>query len=103
VNILIYHSNALIMVGGDNDAPGMKFVPGKGWVPVPGWEVSRLSDLQSAVTVLNEVARFKNPRLIDSVGTQMGAFVHEELTAYLGDAGLGEVSHSTGRESARVT
>ena len=98
MGVLVYDRNALFLIGVGSDAGGWRFNPVTGkWERVPGWEIERLSDLLSVVSVLDEVTKFKNPRLIDKVGTELGMFVHEELTAYLEEAG-GQVGGSADRE-----
>lgn len=85
MGLLIYSNEALFGFGAEgSDAGHWRFNPVTGKLEwVPGWEVERFSDLLAAVSGLEEVVRIKNPRVFDSIGADLGRFVHEELTTYL--------------------
>ncbi len=86
MGLLIYSKEALFGVSG-SDAGGWYFNPATGKLEWhPGWEVERFNDLQAAVSALNGVARIKNPTILDSVGSELGRFVHAEMSTYLNEA-----------------
>ncbi|MEO8830018.1 hypothetical protein [Lapillicoccus sp.] len=90
MHLFSYSKEALIGVSG-SDAGSWWFNPATGKVEWrPGWEVERFNDLQAAVSALDLVARIKSPEVVDSIGSELGRFVHSEMSTYLNEAMPGE-------------
>ena len=55
------------------------------WHHGGGWGVDSFIEVNRALTILGEAARFKTPGLADSVSKRLTEFVQKELGAHLGD------------------
>ena len=86
---------AIIIIGGGTDAPGVKLVPdghgGYKVVPVPGWHPEQFAELAASLKVLASVSRIKQP---DASKAIMGA------ATKLANQGI---AHLTGGQAAGNT
>jgi|SRR3954447_1751769 hypothetical protein len=74
---------AIIIVGGINDAPGFKLVSdghgGYKRVPIPGWNPEQFAELAASLKVLASVGQIKQPDANKSIMTAAAKLANEGI------------------------
>jgi len=84
---------AIIIVGGINDAPGFKLVPdghgGYKVVPIPGWNPEQFAELAASLKVLASAGRIKQPEASKAIMTAATKLANDGIAHLTGGQAAG--------------